>query len=167
VTVVGSSQAVEYVMNEVNKQIQMLKSEPWFSAWASTSSAVDTVPATHGVASQLVTGAASSGLDVMTRAAQGLPPYVMEDSRGFAMSCVVPNHLVGGLIGRGGAGTREVQNSTNTKISIREIPEDPENRSLNITGPLPNTCAAYMLMMKRYLDAEAQAARSGGRSKPR
>merc|ERR1711870_214101 len=84
------------------------------------------------------------------------PPYVMEDSRGFALSCVVPNKLVGGLIGRGGAGTKEVQNLTGTKIGIREIPDDPDNRSLNIAGPLANTCAAYMLMMKRYLDAEAQ-----------
>lgn len=82
----------------------------------------------------------------------------MEDSRGFALSCVVPNRLVGGLIGRGGAGTKEVQMLTGTKIGIREIPDDPDNRSLNIAGPLANTCAAYMLMMKRYLDAEAQSA---------
>ncbi|CAL1132087.1 unnamed protein product [Cladocopium goreaui] len=62
--------------------------------------------------------------------------------------------LVGGLIGRGGAGTKEVQMLTGTKIGIREIPDDPDNRSLNIAGPLANTCAAYMLMMKRYLDSE-------------
>mmetsp|Transcript_6379 Transcript_6379/g.9897 ORF Transcript_6379/g.9897 Transcript_6379/m.9897 type:complete len:105 (-) Transcript_6379:14-328(-) len=104
-------------------------------------------------------------MDVMMRVAQGLPPHVMEDSRGFALSCVVPNHLVGGLIGRGGAGTREVQQMTNTKISIREISDDPDNRTLSITGPLASTCTAYMLMMKRYLDAEAQYAR--GRQRPR
>eukprot|EP00434_Breviolum_minutum_P038507 symbB.v1.2.034159.t1/scaffold4292.1/size81749/2 len=51
--------------------------------------------------------------------------------------------------------TKEVQMLTGTKIGIREIPDDPENRSLNIAGPLANTCAAYMLMMKRYLDSEA------------
>ncbi|CAE7423464.1 SYT4 [Symbiodinium natans] len=51
----------------------------------------------------------------------------------------------------------EVQQLTNTKIGIRDIPGDTENRSLNIAGPLPNACAAYMLMMKRYLDSEAQA----------
>ncbi|CAK9096462.1 Hypothetical protein SCF082_LOCUS45284 [Durusdinium trenchii] len=65
------------------------------------------------------------------------------------------NKSVGGLIGRGGAGTKEVQMLTGTKIGIREIPDDPDNRSLNIAGPLANTCAAYMLMMKRYLDSEA------------
>eukprot|EP00913_Durusdinium_trenchii_P001306 g1204.t1 len=36
------------------------------------------------------------------------------------------------LIGRGGAGTKEVQMLTGTKIGIREIPDDPDNRSLNI-----------------------------------
>eukprot|EP00811_Abedinium_folium_P011462 NODE_20613_length_790_cov_3.907994.p1 GENE.NODE_20613_length_790_cov_3.907994~~NODE_20613_length_790_cov_3.907994.p1 ORF type:complete len:95 (-),score=24.42 NODE_20613_length_790_cov_3.907994:271-555(-) len=91
----------------------------------------------------------------MMRVAQDMPPYVMEDSRGFALSCVVPNKLVGGLIGRGGSGTKEVQKLTGTKIGIREIPGDAANRSLNIAGPLSNTCSAYMLMMKRYLDAEA------------
>merc|ERR1712060_324864 len=103
-------------------------------------------------------GQGGQGVDMMVRVAQGLPPYVMEDSRGFALSCVVPNRLVGGLIGRGGGGTKDVQNNTGTKISIRDIPGDPDNRSMNIAGPLSNTCAAYMLMMKRYIDAEAQDA---------
>merc|ERR1719230_1002660 len=94
---------------------------------------------------------------MMMRTAHSLPPYVMEDSRGFALSCVVPNRLVGGIIGRGGSGTKEVQSMTGTKIGIREIPGDPENRSLNIAGPLASTCSAYMLMMKRYLDSEAQS----------
>eukprot|EP00927_Polykrikos_kofoidii_P002973 TRINITY_DN1117_c0_g1_i8.p1 TRINITY_DN1117_c0_g1~~TRINITY_DN1117_c0_g1_i8.p1 ORF type:complete len:425 (+),score=67.87 TRINITY_DN1117_c0_g1_i8:111-1277(+) len=102
-------------------------------------------------------GASSSGgMDLLYNIASELPSYVMEDSRGFALSCAVPNAVVGGLIGRGGAGTKEIQNLTGTKIAIREVPGDLENRSLNISGPLANTCAAYMLMMKRYLDAEAE-----------
>merc|ERR1719409_776860 len=106
-----------------------------------------------------------TGIDMMLRVAHSLPPYVMEDSRGFALSCVVPNRLVGGLIGRGGAGTKEVQAITGTKIGIREIPGDPDNRSMNIAGPLASTCAAYMLMMKRYLDAESSgSSESGGAS---
>merc|ERR1719401_2117875 len=143
----------------------MLKEEAWFAAWAGVSGTVQASISGQGSGGpQLGVGGAPAvfapGVDVMLRVAQSLPPYVMEDSRGFAMSCVVPNHLVGGLIGRSGAGTKEVQNLTGTKIGIREIPDDPDNRSLNIAGPLANTCAAYMLMMKRYLDAEAQASSS-------
>lgn len=163
VLVAGSTQALEYVVMEVNKQIQTLNSEPWFQTWAGTTGVVEN--AMFGIASggpQVAlrgppSNMNSPGIDLMMRVAQGLPPYVMEDSRGFALSCIVPNRLVGGLIGRGGAGTREVQNATGTKIGIRELPDDPDNRSLNIAGPLSNACAAYMLMMKRYLDAESQS----------
>ncbi|CAE7667964.1 OTU11 [Symbiodinium pilosum] len=102
-------------------------------------------------------GRLNHGVELLTRISEGMPQYVLEDTRGFALSCVVPNRLVGGIIGRGGSGTKEVQQLTNTKIGIRDIPGDAEHRSLNIAGPLPNACAAYMLMMKRYLDSEAQA----------
>lgn len=179
VTISGTQQAVECVMAEVNRNVQALNKEPWFQSWASNPGSV-TAPGGsggggrngQGYAPQVSAGGGgagggggegaggynATGVDLMFRVAQGLPPYVMEDARGFALSCVVPNRLVGGLIGRGGAGTKEVQQLTGTKIGIREIPGDPDNRSMNIAGPLASTCAAYMLMMKRYLDAEAQAA---------
>lgn len=182
VAITGSQQALEYVMMEVNKQVQALFKEAWFQSWVTGGSASAPAPMSRnggqgyappslshhgshhgssgGVGSAVGYAAAAGpgqGVELMGRVAQNLPQYVMDDARGFAMSCVVPNRLVGGLIGRGGSGTKEVQGITGTKIGIREIPGDPENRSMNIAGPLSNTCAAYMLMMKRYLDAEAQA----------
>lgn len=171
VSVSGSEQAITVVLTEVNRQIQMLNGEGWYSGWASSTGIV---PAGQlslggsygGLGNPLaaITGHAytSPGIQTMIQVAGSLPPYVMEDSRGFALSCVVPNRLVGGLIGRGGAGTKEVQMITGTKIGIREIPDDADNRSLNIAGPLANTCAAYMLMMKRYLDSEAQSSGTSG-----
>lgn len=161
VLVSGTAEALEYVMLEVNKQIQLLNGETWFQTWAASTGVV---PGGYGqmpMGGRGGQGNYSPGIDTMIRVAQGLPPYVMEDARGFALSCIVPNRLVGGLIGRAGAGTKEVQALTGTKIGIREIDGDPDNRSLNIAGPLANTCAAYMLMMKRYLDAEAQAPQAG------
>eukprot|EP00747_Dinoflagellata_sp_TGD_P164477 gnl/TRDRNA2_/TRDRNA2_184462_c0_seq1.p1 gnl/TRDRNA2_/TRDRNA2_184462_c0~~gnl/TRDRNA2_/TRDRNA2_184462_c0_seq1.p1 ORF type:complete len:360 (-),score=58.49 gnl/TRDRNA2_/TRDRNA2_184462_c0_seq1:72-1070(-) len=176
VSLTGSAQALEMVLNEVNKQIQLLGAAAWFQTWATTPGTVSAGKGMGGVASYSGSGgyggggypgvSHNPGIDTMMRVANGLPPYVMEDSRGFAMSCVVPNRLVGGLIGRGGQGTKEVQTMTGTKIGIREIPGDTENRSLNIAGPLPNTCAAYMLMMKRYLDAEAAAGPGSDESPP-
>jgi len=164
VTISGTAEALEAAMKEVNNQIQMLNGETWFKTWLQGTS--ESYASSYGDdqgawASYGGGGRSSAGVDCMMRVANQLPPYVMEDSRGFALSCVVPNRLVGGLIGRGGAGTKEVQTQTGTKIGIREVPGDSENRSLNIAGPLANTCAAYMLMMKRYLDAEAAAASSG------
>jgi len=60
-------------------------------------------------------------------------------------------------MGRGGSGINEVENMTKTRIMMREIPGDADNRSMTIAGPLLNTCSAYMLMMKRYLDVEKDA----------
>jgi len=107
-------------------------------------------------------GADHPGARLMIDTVRNLPEHVLEDERGFALSCIVPNRLVGGLIGRAGSGTKDVQAATGTKVGIREIPGDPENRTLNIAGPLGGACAAYMLMMKRYLDAEAESL-GGGR----
>lgn len=172
VSISGSSEALTAVLAELNRQIQMLSTEHWFPQWAAgttmtsaglmSSYAGSSLPAMLSPPSMAVRGSSYSGIATMVQVAQSLPPYVMEDSRGFAMSCVVPNRLVGGLIGRGGQGTKEVQSITGTKIGFREIADDPDNRSLNIAGPLANTCTAYMLMMKRYLDAEAQSATSSG-----
>lgn len=158
ISVSGTAEGLRAVLTEVNHQIQLLVAESWFSTWASSQGTVKAMG--NGLASPLqmpnpLLAGQNSGIATMMQVAQGMPSYVMEDSRGFALSCVVPNRLVGGLIGRGGAGTKEVQMLTGTKIGIREIPDDPDNRSLNIAGPLANTCAAYMLMMKRYLDSEA------------
>jgi len=154
----GEDGAVKSVLVEVSSHVQALNDEGWFQGWATTAGTVSWgYSHLSGGAAAASSSTYSPGIDVMVRVAQSLPPYVIEDSRGFALSCVVPSHLVGGLIGRGGAGTREIQTLTGAKIGIREIPEDPENRSLNISGPLPAACAAYMLLMKRYLDVEQQA----------
>lgn len=156
VTLSGNAQAIKTVLKEINKQIQELNGENWFQNWlAGPSGGYQSFGAAtiQGLAT-MRGGKSSHGLDTMIQVAQSLPDYVMGDSRGFALSCVVPEKLVGGLIGKGGSGTKEVQNLTGTKISIRENSGDEQNRTLNITGPLANTCTAYMLMMKRYLDAE-------------
>lgn len=190
VALVGSQTALEYIMAEVNKQVQALSDEHWFEQWAAHKTIGGSSGGSGGrgggggrgdgrgdggYGSGYSSGggggggarygrsysSASSGVDLMMEVAKGLPSYVMEDQRGFALTCVVPNRLVGGIIGRGGSGTKEVQQLTGTKIGIREIPGDSDNRSLNIAGPLPSACSAYMLMMKRYLDSEAEAAQRG------
>lgn len=183
VSIIGAPQALERVMGEVNRQIQAVGNESWFLSWAVTPYAGHSaghgggrggaggyqalpasgsgparapldfgVPAYGGGAA--THGGNRAGVGLLTRVAENLPHYVTEDHRGFALSCTVPNRLVGGLIGRGGSGTKEVQAATSTKIAIRDLPNDPENRQLHIAGPLTHVCAAYMLMMKRYLEVE-------------
>jgi len=152
VGVAGSAEALVLVLLEVSGQVQALSAEPWFPAWLSANAAL-------GGSRAFSTGGPlrSSSVDALIRVAYSLPPYVMEDARGFALNCVVPQRLVGGLIGRSGSGIKEVQAMTGTRIGIRDIGDDPDNCSMNIAGPLASACAAYMLMMRRYLDAEQQA----------
>lgn len=168
VEIKGSVQALEYVLREVNHHVQQANGDPWFPAWSSSPTGLlrggggfgdrgggrgppNSGPAPAPAPRSL---AITAGMDLINRVVEGMPTYVMEESRGFAMTCVVPNRLVGPVVGRGGGGIQDVQTLTKTRIALREIPGDPDNRSMNIAGPLLNTCAAYMLMMKRYLDAE-------------
>merc|ERR1719203_794294 len=107
-------------------------------------------------------GPAVSGPQLVLQAAKELSPEVAADPRGFMLRCALPGHMVGALIGQGGAGTKEVQEFTGTKISIPGS-ADEKTRIMSIEGPLLNVCAAYMLMMVRYINSEQESqAASGG-----
>jgi len=97
-------------------------------------------------------------MEPLLSTARALPAAVKQDPRGFAMSCIVPDLMVGALIGRGGSNTKEIQAKTGAKIKIEDIPEDPENKTMKISGPIMAICAAYMEMMSSYISAEASVA---------
>jgi len=175
----GTRAALDEVMAAVNTEVQALSEEDWFQGWASapvprTDEGWNEWEAPPSKGKGKGKGKDSSGwgysgysswddqptsqaVTRMLDIAHELPPYVMQESRGFCVSSVVPNQLTGGLIGRGGSGVKQVESRTGCKITIRDIPDDPGSKTMSITGPLSNTCAAYMLMMGRYIDAEEQA----------
>lgn len=100
----------------------------------------------------------AASVEMLYGVAGSLPPQVTQDPRGFALSCIVPDSLVGGLVGPAGSGILEVQMITSAQVEIKaEASHGPEHKTLKITGGLINICAAYILMMKRYLDAERTA----------
>eukprot|EP00435_Cladocopium_sp_Y103_P008042 s1281_g2.t1 len=94
ISISGSAEALRTVLAEVNRQIQLLANEPWFSTWSSSSSTMKALSNGMALTNPLL-GGQTSGITTMMQVAQGMPNYVMEDSRGFALSCVVPNRLVG------------------------------------------------------------------------
>jgi len=176
----GSRAALDEVMAAVNTEVQALSEEDWFQGWASAGVPRGDdgwqdweAPPSKGKGKGKGKGKdkdtsswSYSGWDdypqsqTVTRMldiAHELPPYVMQESRGFCVSSVVPNQLTGGLIGRGGSGVKQVESRTGCKITIRDIPDDPGSKTMSITGPLASTCAAYMMMMGRYIEAEQQA----------
>merc|ERR1719240_463219 len=91
------------------------------------------------------------GAEIVMKATRELPPSVANDSRGFLLRCAIPAVMAEKLI----ANLKEVQDQTGTKITI---PSNPDNaaRMLAIEGPLLSACAAYMLMMRRYIEAEQE-----------
>lgn len=99
-----------------------------------------------------------SSFEVLQSALRMIPPQVSEDPRGFSLRCAVPNRLVEGLLGKGGSIANEVRNMTGARIEIPNNPSDPDNRAMSITGPLYSTVAAYIYMMKQYLEIEACSA---------
>lgn len=180
----GSRAALDEVMAAINTEVQALSEEDWFQGWASSGVPRGEEgwneweePPSKGKGTGKGKGKGkgkdkdgwssysgwgndyptSQAVTRMLDIAHELPPYVMQESRGFCVSSVVPNQLTGGLIGRGGSGVKQVESRTGCKITIRDIPDDPGSKTMSITGPLASTCAAYMMMMGRYIEAEQQA----------
>mmetsp|Transcript_64968 Transcript_64968/g.174664 ORF Transcript_64968/g.174664 Transcript_64968/m.174664 type:complete len:435 (+) Transcript_64968:82-1386(+) len=95
------------------------------------------------------------GPDLVMRAVQEMPPEMAADPRGFLLRCAVPTSLAIALAGPNGSGLQEVSQFTGTCITIAEGGEP--TRILHVEGQLLNVCAAYMLMMTRYIQVEAKA----------
>merc|ERR1719408_394240 len=105
-----------------------------------------------------------TSFEILQSALRMIPAQVSEDPRGFSLRCAVPSRLVQGLIGKDGNVAKEVRDLTGARIDIPNNQNDPDNRAMSITGPLFSTVAAYIYMMKQYLEIEASAAQqeSGG-----
>lgn len=95
------------------------------------------------------------GAEIVMQAVRDLPAVIAQDPRGFLLRCALPGVLASRLMGKDGSGTKEVQDLTGTRITIPGNP-DEATRMMNIEGPLLSACAAYMLMMRRYVEAEQE-----------
>merc|ERR1711988_2029499 len=100
------------------------------------------------------------GAQTIMKAIDDLPPEAAEDPRGFLLRCALPGGIAGRLGGKDGSSIQEVETMTGVQISLPGSGGDP-TRMLNIEGPLLRVCAAYLLMMRRYIECE-QEVRSMG-----
>lgn len=96
-----------------------------------------------------------AGAQTIMKAIDDLPAEAAEDPRGFLLRCALPGTIAGRLGGNDGSSIREVEASTGVQISLPGNVADA-TRMLNIEGPLLRVCAAYVLMMKRYIDCEQE-----------
>jgi len=97
------------------------------------------------------------GSELVTKVMEEMPSFVTQDPRGFVLRSAVPGPLATPLLSR----AKPVMKSTNTKI---QIPGDSNAsvRMMSIEGPLFNVCAAYMIMMRRYIEVEREVVASRG-----
>merc|ERR1712087_338360 len=68
----------------------------------------------------------------------------------------IPQAMVSGLIGKGGAGTKEITNSTGAKVAVRDIEGDDTQRSVHISGTPIAAAAAYILVSGRMAELNVQ-----------
>merc|ERR1712113_547300 len=89
------------------------------------------------------------GKELVMQVMDDMPSYVTQDPRGFILRSAIPNRLTASLQKL----AVQVMGSTNTKISFQGE-ASAAARMMSVEGPLFNVCAAYMLMMRRYLEVE-------------
>eukprot|EP00931_Biecheleriopsis_adriatica_P023723 TRINITY_DN1491_c0_g1_i1.p2 TRINITY_DN1491_c0_g1~~TRINITY_DN1491_c0_g1_i1.p2 ORF type:complete len:170 (+),score=48.08 TRINITY_DN1491_c0_g1_i1:62-511(+) len=95
-------------------------------------------------------GNMSNGGDLVMQVLQEMPDMVSGDPRGVALRSAVPSEMVEQLQAR----AANIQRSTNTTISFKGDPS-ARVRSMEIQGPLNNTCAAFMLMIRCFIEIES------------
>mmetsp|Transcript_37030 Transcript_37030/g.78724 ORF Transcript_37030/g.78724 Transcript_37030/m.78724 type:complete len:128 (-) Transcript_37030:54-437(-) len=101
------------------------------------------------------------GAELVMQAVQELPAKALKDPRGFLLRCAVPSQLAGAIEGEGGSTRKEVEDFTGAKISLTGRSGQGSTRVMNIEGPLLKVCAAYILMMVRYIEAEEGSTGTG------
>ncbi|CAK9028853.1 unnamed protein product [Durusdinium trenchii] len=95
-------------------------------------------------------GAANTqaNIDMLSQAVSALPSSLGPDrSQQILFNCAAG--YVSALIGKAGAGTKQIAMMTDTKIMIREIEGNPNERSVVIKGNVINVAAAYLHLASR------------------
>merc|ERR1719221_1379685 len=90
-----------------------------------------------------------NGKQVVSQIMEEMPNFVMQDPRGFVLRSAVPASMASALQWKAAG----VMQMTGTKITFHGE-AGVSARMMSIEGPLFNICGSYMLMMRRYLEAE-------------
>ena len=84
--------------------------------------------------------ATQSNIDMLSNAVSQLPPGAASDrSQGLQFNC--PAQLVSALIGKAGQGTKQIAINTDTKIMIREIEGNTQEKAVVVRGSAINVAS--------------------------
>jgi len=106
--------------------------------------------------------AESASVELLASAIATLPPGVLDPSdRSQKVTFSCPASCVGAIIGKGGAGVKEVSSTTQTKIMIREIEDNVLEKAVIIMGSAVGVAAAYLYLSGRIAVTQMSTPTSG------
>lgn len=109
-------------------------------------------------AARSAAGMGGAGLEPLKAAFQCLPAELHSAGvQGPPVAISVPAEFVSGLIGKAGAGIKEITASTGAKVQVREVEGDPTQKTVRITGPTVGIAAAYLRVVGRLAELELAA----------
>lgn len=89
-------------------------------------------------------------IEMVTGAVSTLPPHLTDPSNNrHSISLTCPSTCVSAVIGKGGAITKEITAATGAKIMIREIENNPQEKSITLVGNPVGVATAYLYIMTR------------------
>jgi len=101
----------------------------------------------------------ANGMEILQQVLQMIPDRVAQDMRGFSLRCAIHDSHANALQGTGGVHKMEVEQITGTSVQVSTQASNSGHRALSVTGPLFGAVAAYIRLMKRYMDVEASTRR--------
>lgn len=108
--------------------------------------------------------AGAPGIDMLASAASVLPPGQLNEN-GHSVMFNIPAQCVSAVIGKGGAGTKEITGLTGAKINIREIAENEAEKVCLIQGTPIGVASAYMYVIARLDPSYEDPSKGGGKGK--
>eukprot|EP00933_Yihiella_yeosuensis_P080914 TRINITY_DN9442_c0_g1_i1.p1 TRINITY_DN9442_c0_g1~~TRINITY_DN9442_c0_g1_i1.p1 ORF type:complete len:382 (+),score=98.58 TRINITY_DN9442_c0_g1_i1:71-1147(+) len=177
----GASQALPLILEKVQECAMF----PWFTQWAYnvTAASPDAAMSFKGKGKGDFGGkgggyadgmggkgmdptmATQSNVDMLSAAVSAMPQALanpMDRSQKMTFAC--PAEYVSSLIGKQGAGVKEISMATDTKIQIRDIDGNGAEKAVIIQGGAVGVVAAYLHVAARVASAKDAGARPGSQA---
>lgn len=94
-------------------------------------------------------------VDMLSAAVSAVPDALanpLDQSQAVQLSC--PAACVSGVIGKSGAGVKEISGATGTKINIRDIPGNLLDKAIIISGNAVGVASAYLHVVSRIASVQ-------------
>jgi len=107
--------------------------------------------------------ATQENIDMLSSAVSAMPPTLANSTdRSQVLQFSVQESFVSALIGKAGAGTKQIAINTDTKIMLREVDGRQDEKMCVIKGNAINVAAAYLQVASRLSNIQEAMGSGGG-----